>query len=134
MDTTFELVGGLWLTDTTYTNEALLNSNGRNPELPGPSFWHFQKTIECFRRFAGEMVVHKPELLGIKKIGHDMDKALSQGLCDVFQNAKKLWCTQHMQERDVQNPMLQPAIAVKSDGGYLWHAGFCSYSEWFGRC
>ena len=101
VDTTFELVEGLWLTDTTYTNEALLDSNGKNPEFPGPSFWHFRKTRECYRRFAGEMVVQKPELLGIKKIGHDMDKALSQGLCDVFQNAKKLWCTQHMQDRDI---------------------------------
>ena len=25
VDTTFELVNGLWLTDTTYTNEALIN-------------------------------------------------------------------------------------------------------------
>ena len=29
-----------------------------------------------------------------------MDKALSQGMCDIFRDAKKLWCTQHMQERD----------------------------------
>lgn len=43
----------------------------------------------------------KTELLKIKKIGHDLDKALSQGLSDVFNEANMLWCTQHMQERDV---------------------------------
>ena len=102
VDTTFKLVEGLWLTDTTYTNEALTNLNGKNPEFPGPSFWHFRKTRECYRRFAGELLIKKPELLGIKKIGHDLDKALSQGLCDIFTDAKKLWCTQHMQERDLQ--------------------------------
>ena len=101
VDTTFELVEGLWLTDTTYTNEALIDLNGKNPEFPGPSFWHFRKTRECYRRFAGELVIKKPELLRIKKIGHDLDKALSQGLCDIFTDAKKLWCTQHMQERDL---------------------------------
>ena len=101
VDTTFELVERLWLTDTTYTNEALIDLKGKNPEFPGPSFWHFRKTRECCRRFAAKMVIKKPELLKIKKIGHDLDKALSQGLCDVFNEAKRLWCTQHMQEHDV---------------------------------
>ena len=51
-------------------------------------------------RFAGEIIVQKPELLGLKKIGHDLDKALSSGLTDIFRDAKTLYCTQHMQERD----------------------------------
>lgn len=100
VDTTFELVDGLWLTDTTYTNEALIDLKGKHPEFPGPSFWHFRKTRESYRRFAGELVIQKPELLGLKKIGHDLDKALSNGFTDVFQDAKTLYCTQHMQERD----------------------------------
>ena len=100
VDTTFELVDGLWLTDTTYCNEALVNSKGKHPEFPGPSFWHFRKTRECYRRFPGELVILKPELLGIKKVGHDLDKALSSGLTDIFQGATNLWCTQHLQERD----------------------------------
>ena len=100
VDTTFELVESLWLTDTTYTNEALVNLQGKHPEFPGPSFWHFRKNRECYRRFAGELIILKPELLGIKKVGHDLDKALSSGLTDIFQNATKLWCTQHLQERD----------------------------------
>lgn len=41
VDTTFELVEGLWLTDTTYTNKALIDLKGKNPEFPGPSLWHF---------------------------------------------------------------------------------------------
>ena len=76
VDTTFELVEGLWLTDMTYTNEALINLNGKNPEFPGPSFWHFRKTRECYRGFAAKMVIKKPELLKIKKIGHDLVKDL----------------------------------------------------------
>ena len=101
VDTTFELVEGLWLTDMMYTNEALTDLNGKHPEFSVPSFWHLCKTRECYGRFAGELVIKKPELLRIKKIGHDLDKALSQGLCDFFSDAKKLWYTQHMQERDL---------------------------------
>lgn len=99
IDTTFELVDGLWLTDTTYTNKALVDLKGKHPEFPGPSFWHFRKTRESYRRFAGELVIQKPELLGLKKIGHDLDKAITNGFGDIFQAAKKLYCTQHMQER-----------------------------------
>ena len=43
----------------------------------------------------------KTDLLKIKKIGHDLGKALSQGLSGVFNEANMLWCTQHMQERNV---------------------------------
>lgn len=100
LDTTFELVDGLWLTDTTYKNEALIDLKRKQPEFPGPSFSHFRKTRESYCRFAGELVIRKPELLGLKKIGHDLDKAISNGFTDVFQDAKSLYCTQHMQERD----------------------------------
>lgn len=44
VDTIFKLIEGLWLTDTTYSNEALVDLNGKNPEFPGPSFWHFRKS------------------------------------------------------------------------------------------
>ena len=100
VDTTFKLVDGLSLTDTTYKNEALIDLKGKHPKFPGPSFSHFRKTRESYRRFAGELVIGKPELLGLKKIGHDLDKAISNGFTDVFQDAKSLCCTQHMQERD----------------------------------
>lgn len=63
VDTTFELVEGLWLTDTTYTNEALIDLMGKNPQFPGPSFWHFRNTRECYQRFAGGIVIKKAELL-----------------------------------------------------------------------
>ena len=38
IDTTFELVDGLWLTDTTYPNESLISQRNKHPEFPGPSF------------------------------------------------------------------------------------------------
>ncbi len=91
---------GLWLTDTTYTNEALIQLDGKHPEFPGPSFWHFRKTRESYRCFSGELVIQAPELLSLKKIGHDLDQALSSGFKDIFKDAKQLFCTQHMQERD----------------------------------
>jgi len=100
VDTTLELVDDLWLTDTSFSNEALLNINNKHPQFPGPSFFHFHKTQECYRRFAGELVIQKPELSGIK-VGTDLDKALSNGITDIFKDAEKRWCTHHMQERDL---------------------------------
>ena len=102
VDTTFELVDNFWLTDTSFTNEALLNANGKHPQFPGPSFFHFHKTQECYRRFAGELVIQRPELSSIKKIDTDLDKALSNGMTDIFKDADKLWCTHHMQQRDLE--------------------------------
>ena len=49
VDTTFELVDGLWLTDSTYTNEALVNSQEKHPEFPGPSMWYFHKDQNIYR-------------------------------------------------------------------------------------
>ena len=91
VDTTFELVDGLWLTDTTFSHEALINHrNGKHPEFPGPSFWHFKKDHETYCRFAGELAIAKPELLKIKKVGHDLDKAIAKGMTDIFQDAQNL--------------------------------------------
>ncbi|XP_022809025.1 uncharacterized protein LOC111346004, partial [Stylophora pistillata] len=103
VDTTFELVDGLWLTDTSFQHEGLINERNANkhPEFPGPSFWHFRKNRETYRRFAGELLIQKPELSGIQKIGHDLDKAIARGMTDVFQDAKNVWCTQHIKERDL---------------------------------
>ena len=53
IDTTFEICDGLYLTDTTYPNLSLHNVNGNHAEFPGPSFWHFKRTRETYRRFAG---------------------------------------------------------------------------------
>ena len=87
-------------TDTTYANESLINQSNKHPEFPGPSFWHFKKSRESYRRFAGELTIAKPELLGMKKIGHDLDKAIAGGMTDIFRDADNVWCTQHSQERD----------------------------------
>ena len=49
VDTTFELTDRLWLTDSSYQNESLINENGCHPTFPGPSMWHFRKTREVYR-------------------------------------------------------------------------------------
>ena len=41
-----------------------------------------------------------PELINIKEIGHDLDRAIPNGLTDVFKDAQKFWCTEHIQKRD----------------------------------
>ena len=80
VDTTFELIDGLWVTDTTFSHKAVRNHrNGKHPEFPGPSFWHFKKDREGYRRFTGELAVAKLELLKIK-VGHDLNKAIAKGM------------------------------------------------------
>ena len=37
IDTTFDLVYGLWLTDTSYRNLSLIDIDGKHPKFPGPS-------------------------------------------------------------------------------------------------
>ena len=85
VDTTFQLVDNLWLTDSTYPNLSLLDSNGKR---------------ESYRRFCGEITLANPELRFIKKVGHDLDKAISGGLNDVLFQSKHFWCTRHLQEAD----------------------------------
>ena len=81
IDTTFEICNGLYLTDTSYPNLALIDrKTGENPHFPGPSFWHFRKNEGAYRRFAGEIVIAKPSLRQINKIGHDLDKAIAKGM------------------------------------------------------
>ena len=43
VDTTFELKDGLWLTDSSYPNNSLVDHKGQNPTFPGPYMWHFRK-------------------------------------------------------------------------------------------
>ena len=51
--------------------------NGKHPKFPWPSFWHFKKTRETRRRFAGELLIHEPLLINLHKIGLDLDKGLA---------------------------------------------------------
>lgn len=102
VDTTFELCDGLWLTDSSFQNEALVNNKGEHPVFPGPYMWHFKKTREVYRRLALEIVNECPLTIQIKKVGHDLDEAVGSGLADVFVNAKRLYCTEHLQKADIR--------------------------------
>ena len=100
IDTTFDIFPELWLTDTTYQNLALVDKDGKHPEFPGPMMVHFRKDRNEFRYFAMEIAAQQPNLIqGLKKIGHDLDKATANGFKDIFQCADHLWCTQHLQGR-----------------------------------
>ena len=80
IDTTSEICDGLYLTYTTNPNLFLHDINGKNPEFPEPSFWHFKRTRETYRPFAGELLIHEPLLINLHKIGHDLDKCLVEGI------------------------------------------------------
>ncbi|XP_066914107.1 uncharacterized protein [Clytia hemisphaerica] len=100
VDTTFSILPGLWLTDTSYQHLGLVKSDGKHPEFPGPMMLHFRKDTEEFRYFAMEIALQKPELInGLKKVGHDLDKATAQGFKDIFRLSDALWCTQHLEGR-----------------------------------
>ena len=96
VDTTFNVAEKLWLTDSSYENQSLIDDNGKHPLFPGPSQWQFRRNQESFRRFAGELIFADPELIKIKRVGHDLDNATANGLGDILVNASHMWCTQHL--------------------------------------
>ena len=102
VDTTFKVADKIWLTTSSYENESLVDCNGKHPQFPGPSQWQFRRNEDSFIRFAGEMIIECPELIGIKKIGHDLDSATANGLNWIFVNATHLWCTRHLQDADTR--------------------------------
>ena len=46
------------------------------------------------------MVIAEPKLINLKKVGHDLDRAISNGMDDILPNASHLWPTQHLQRAD----------------------------------
>ena len=99
VDTTFDLVPGLWITDTCYQCKALYDINNNNPHFPGPMMFHFKKDSKEFRTFGSELVNQCEALSELKKIGHDLDAATATGFARAFPNAQNLWCTEHLQNR-----------------------------------
>ena len=57
-------------------------------------------SFSLFFFVCSEIAMVEPELINIKKIGHDLDQAIPNGLTDIFVTAKKRWCMQHLQDRD----------------------------------
>ena len=100
VDTTFQVADKLWLTDSSYENESLVDDEGKHPHFPGPSQWQFRRDQLSFRRLIGELIIADPNLQNIKKIGHDLDAATANGLQDLLPNSNHIWCTQHLQSAD----------------------------------
>ena len=75
-DTTFDLVYGLWLTDTSYRNLSLIDIDGKHPE--------FHKDRLEFRSFAAELINLSPRLSSLKKIGQDLDLATAEEMENIF--------------------------------------------------
>ena len=103
IDTTFEICEGLYLTDSTYQNLSLVDQYRKHTEFLGPSFWHFRKTEETYRWFAGELLIAEPLLSGIKNWGMTLIKQLAislafflfgEDLCALFfhtSHISKVW-------------------------------------------
>ena len=57
IDTTFKTCEELYLTDSSHQNFSLVDQNGKHHESAETSFWHFRKTEETYRRFAGNLLI-----------------------------------------------------------------------------
>ena len=101
VDATFKVADNIWLTTSSYENQSLVNCNGKHPQFPSPSQWQFHHNENSFIHFAGKMIIECPELIGIKRIGHDWDSATANGLNRIFVNATQL-CTRHLQDADTR--------------------------------
>ena len=84
-DTKFEIIDKLWLTDTIYTNTALIKTQGtKGREFRGHMMMHFQGTYQCR---ATKAVTAKTNLSNISMIEIDMDQAIENGLTIIFSRA-----------------------------------------------
>ena len=110
VDTTFEIIDNLWFTDTSFTNESLIDENKNHPEFLGPCMVHFHKDRETYQRFAVELAAAEPFLLKVKKVGNDLDSALFKGFGNIFQISYGNKCLQHMQEKD-SNKLWQLSVS-----------------------
>ena len=90
-DTTFEIIDKLWLTDTSYTNTALIKTPAtEHPEFPGHMMMYFKKDQGTYRCLATEIDTDKPNLSNISIISHDMDHIMENGLTIIVSMAQSL--------------------------------------------
>ena len=83
------------MTESIYQNLSLVDQNGKHPEFPGPWFWHFRMTEETSRQFADKLLIAEPLLSQVKKIGHDLDKALAKGITSFVSLLQGFMCIIH---------------------------------------
>ena len=69
IDTTFELVDGLWLTDTTYTNEALVDLKGKQSRVSWSFLLAFPKDKRELSQVRWRTGYPKTRAAGSKKDG-----------------------------------------------------------------
>ena len=100
IDTTYNLCD-LWVTDSSYRNKRLINrASGNYPVFIGPMMLHFTKDENAFGRFALELLSADHELVGLKNIGVDMEKAIYRGFKNIIPSVSRLLCVRHLKQRD----------------------------------
>ena len=94
VDTTFEIIDNLWLADTSFNSESLINENTNHADFPGPCTVSFRKDREAYQRFAVESTAAELSLLELKKVGTDLDSALFKGFGNIFQISDAYKCVE----------------------------------------
>ena len=94
IDPTFSL-GDFDVTVTTYRHLMLHNSSGKHPVMMGPLMIHKQKKFESYHFFASSLVGLKPSLCNLRAFGTDGEKAISNAMHVVFDEAVHLRCFLH---------------------------------------
>ena len=69
----------------------------------GPVLMHMSKEEAVFQRFALEMVTANPEMLELKSLGNDLEKAIFKGFKSVIKNVNNRLCVKHMADWDKMN-------------------------------
>ena len=101
IDTTFNLCKN-WLTDSCYQNLRLENLNGNHPIFLGPCILHFKRDAFLFSRFLKEMSSFNMQIMSLKTIGTDMDRAIFNGFSRDILELKLLICALHLEKADKQ--------------------------------
>ena len=91
----------MWITDTSYRSQRLLNSGGRkHPVFLGPVMNHFTKDENTFMRFALEILASNSKLYEIKRIGVDMESAIYNRFKKAVPSISRLVCARYLKARD----------------------------------
>ena len=102
VDTTFNLCN-MWVTDTCYHNKRVINrETGNNSIFLGPTLFHFTKDDKTFSRLALELLDTELELINLKAIRADMEKAIAKGFKRVIPKTKVLYIVLDFLSREMK--------------------------------
>ena len=109
VDTTYNC-GEFYVTPTTYRHHMLISKRtGKHPVMLGPTMIHKHKDAKAFSYLGSSMLRLKPSLKNILAVGSDRDKAIKNGLSQVFPSAVFLACKKHFED-DIKRKLTELGI------------------------